>query len=96
MKKIILSILFFNYFGMAMIINVPDSSATIQGGIDLALNGDTVLVEPGIYVENLNFNGKQITVASLLILNNDQVYSTQIVIDGNSSGSVIIIGRGED
>ena len=37
----------------ARIINVPDEYSTIQEGIYASSFGDTVLVHPGIYIENV-------------------------------------------
>lgn len=48
----------------ADILSVPSNYATIQQAIDAATSGDTVLVAPGAYVENINFLGKAITVQS--------------------------------
>ena len=44
---------------------VPGSSATIQGAINLASSGDTVLVSPGTYPEAINFSGKNLAVRSV-------------------------------
>ena len=43
---------------------MPADQVTIQAAINAASNGDTVVVEPGTYVEKINFLGKAITVTS--------------------------------
>ena len=52
----------------AATINVPADQPTIQAGIDTAQNGDTVLVDDGIYRGegnvNIDFKGKRITLKS--------------------------------
>ncbi len=79
----IVLVLISSIFSLATIINVPADSATIQGGINLAIDSDTVLVQPGIYVENINFNGKNIVVGSLTLTTDDTSYISQTVIDGS-------------
>ncbi|MFN8595645.1 MAG: choice-of-anchor Q domain-containing protein [Anaerolineae bacterium] len=69
--------------------------ATIQHGIEMASNGDTVLVHPGIYRENVNFNGKNITVGSLFVITADKDYIQQTVIDGRHIDHVIALVSGE-
>ncbi len=49
----------------AQIRTVPSSDyPSIQSAIENSINGDTVVVNPGTYFENINFLGKVITVRS--------------------------------
>jgi hypothetical protein len=69
-------------------IKVPADQPTVQGAIDAARDGDTVLVAPGLYKENLDFKGKAITVTS-------SGGAEATVIDGNRSGPVVSFSSGE-
>jgi hypothetical protein len=80
----------------AKTIHIPSDYYTIQQGIDSSTNGDTVLVSPGTYYENINFNGKNIVLGSLFITTGDTSYISQTVIDGNEQGTVVIFENGED
>ena len=52
-------------------IQVPADHARIQQAIDVAADGDTVLVAPGTYRESLQLKGKQITLASRFLVTSD-------------------------
>jgi hypothetical protein len=69
---------------------------TIQHGINSADNGDTVLVERGVYVENISYLGKSVLVSSHFILDSLESTIDSTVIDGNHQGSVVTFDSGED
>ncbi len=80
----------------ATIINIPGDYDTIQEGIDHGEDGDTVLVQPDTYYENINFNGHNVVLASLFLTTGDASYISSTIIDGNQSSSVITFAGGED
>ena len=45
-------------------INVPANFPTIQAAINAATSGDVIFVGPGLYTENISFNGKAISLQS--------------------------------
>jgi parallel beta-helix repeat protein len=73
---------------LAATIHVPANQPTIQAGINAAKNGDRVVVAPGTYYENINFEGKAITVVA-------SSGRTGTIIDGGNAGSVVTFNSGE-
>jgi hypothetical protein len=85
----------------ATVINIPDDYPTIQEGINASTDGDTVLVAPDTYFENINFSGKNIVVASNFILDGDPAYIANTIIDGSQprhpdTASCVLMVSGED
>lgn len=78
----------FSFPGFAATIIVPDDAPAIQDAIGLAAHGDTILVKPGTYMENIDFSGKGITVKS-------EQGPALTCIDGNGSGSVVSFTNSE-
>ena len=72
----------------AATIHVPADQPTIQAAIDAAAGGDTVLVAPGTYYEDINFHGKIITVTS-------EQGAAATVIDAGGMPSVVTFTSGE-
>jgi hypothetical protein len=77
----------------AEVIDIPADYPTIQAGVNASSEGDTVLVQPGIYRENLIINQHNLVLGSLFLTTNDTSYISATVIDGDSSGSVIAISN---
>ena len=68
MNRILFSLIFCT-FSLSETILIPEDYLTIQEGIDASVDGDTVLVADGDYVENLVLD-KSIVLASLAIYDN--------------------------
>ncbi len=75
-------------------LTVPDNYSTIQEAINASSDGDEIIVSPGTYQENINFNGKNVVLRSEDPEDDDVVQNT--VIDGDNQGRVVTFENGED
>src|ERR1700753_1361637 len=73
-------------------INVPADIQTIQAAIDLAHPGDTILVQPGIYNESIDFKGKAIRLTSTA---QSLAEAQQTTISSTGDGPVVTFASGE-
>jgi hypothetical protein len=86
-SKLLLLTLLLPHLVFAVTLSVKQDGSgdytAIQTAIDAACPGDTVLVYPGRYIENVTLNCHYITLASLYSTNPDQQIIENTVIDGN-------------
>ncbi|MFB3845484.1 MAG: hypothetical protein ACE14O_07040, partial [Candidatus Cloacimonadaceae bacterium] len=66
--------------------------SSIQTAINESVSGDTVLVYPGRYIENLNLSNKSgIILASLEYTTSDTTYISSTIIDGSNNDNSTIV-----
>ncbi len=70
--------------------------ATIQHGLRASRHGDTVIVENGIYHENIKFYGHNAYLSSRYYYTENINDVLLTVIDGQDLGNVVIFNSGED
>ena len=80
----------------AEVLNVPADYIYIQSAIDISNNGDSILVQQGTYYENIDYNGKAITILSTFYQDtlNVQIIENTII-NGDDDGSCIVFESGE-
>jgi len=94
-------LLFCSLILSGQVIHVPGDQPSIQAGINAANNGDIVLVDTGVYYENIDFLGKAITIASHYLNQKDSSFIFNTIINGSQNpnpdiGSVVSFVNGED
>ena len=65
--------------------------ATIQLGIESAVEGDTVLIEPGTYFTSNSIYNKNIILGSRYLMTADTSYISTTIIDGTGEGCPLMI-----
>ena len=86
-------------FGLAH--HVPLQFASIQAAINAANPGNCIVVDDGVYYENLQIVGKEIILASNYIVDGDTLHISNTIIDGSQirnpdQASVIAILPGDN
>jgi hypothetical protein len=78
---------------MAMMLQADGSTdnpfESIQAALDFSGMGDTILVAPGEYIENIEIDNQNHVIASYFLLAGDSSYIENTVIDGGGQGQVI-------
>ncbi len=90
-------LLFVNITSNAEVFHIPADKPTIQAGIDVAKDGDTVLVANGVYKGegnvNIDFKGKNITVKSQ---NGPEATTVHCLSEPNTRGFIFQNGETND
>lgn len=76
----------------ATIIHVPGDSSTIQGAVNGSVSGDTILVAPGVYNENVRCTCKAVLLTSNFLFDHDTLAIDSTIIDGSGGDALHLLG----
>ncbi|MFA7331198.1 MAG: hypothetical protein WC326_09000 [Candidatus Delongbacteria bacterium] len=77
------------------LIRVPQDVDSLQSAIDLAMEGDTVLVAPGTWTERVHIPSGTLCLASNYIFSGDSTDIVNTVLDGQLEGTIISVEMDE-
>ena len=85
----------------ATIRQVPGQYNTIQAAINASAHGDTIVVAPGVYFENISFRGKRVVLTSQFLFSQNYTHIRNTVINGSQpvhadTASVVRFTNAED
>jgi len=78
--------------GQGRVINVPADTSTIQAAVNIAQDGDTVLVAEGLYYENILIQSKSIVVGSHFLVDSDSSHISRTIINGSRPANTDLAG----
>jgi len=78
------------------ILRVNQGNPSIQANIDMAYDGDIILVDPGLYQGQIDFLDKNITLATLIYSGYGEEDIERSILDGDGVGPVVTINGGQD
>lgn len=78
----------YHYLRVPWTYRVPEDFETIQDAIDYAIKGDTIIVGPGFFNENINFLGKKIYIEGT-------IGYLQTTLLGDGTGPAVTFDSGE-
>ncbi|MBN2129706.1 MAG: right-handed parallel beta-helix repeat-containing protein [Sedimentisphaerales bacterium] len=97
MNKLLFSglilLMFSGSLSRAAVRHVPSEYPSIQQGISACVDGDTLIVAPGVYYETINFSGKDIVVRSSDP--NDPKVVGYTIINADEDGTAVTFENGE-
>ena len=78
------------------VLRVSEDYLTIQGAIEEANENDLILVDPGVYMEQINFLDKNISLVALPYSGFDEGINGSVIIDGGGQGTAVTINGGQN